>query len=126
LKKKSSALFLAVLWFIVTVILLTLPGNAFPKEDWLTKIWFDKWVHIGLFSLIVFLFCNWARQAFDTQQVAGIFWKITILAIVYGIAMEFVQKYWIPNRSFDLGDIAADAVGAFLGLAWCRWRYLKK
>jgi hypothetical protein len=30
--------------------------------------------------------------------------------------MEFVQENWIPNRSFDVLDIAADAVGSFLVL----------
>jgi hypothetical protein len=27
--------------------------------------------------------------------------------------MEFVQKYWVPNRSFDVTDIIADGVGCF-------------
>ena len=30
--------------------------------------------------------------------------------------MEFVQKYWIPNRSFELGDIVADSAGCLLAL----------
>lgn len=38
-----------------------------------------------------------------------------ILGIVYGIAMELVQKYFIPLRSFDLGDITADAIGCIAG-----------
>jgi hypothetical protein len=29
--------------------------------------------------------------------------------------MEFVQKWFIENRSFDVGDIGADAAGALLG-----------
>jgi VanZ family protein len=32
-----------------------------------------------------------------------------------GISMEFVQKYWIPGRDYDLGDIIADMFGAGLG-----------
>ena len=35
--------------------------------------------------------------------------------IVYGIAMEIVQKYFIPFRSFDLGDIIADGIGCAAG-----------
>jgi len=38
-----------------------------------------------------------------------------ITGIVYGIAMEIVQKYFIPFRSFDVGDIIADAIGCFVG-----------
>jgi VanZ family protein len=38
-----------------------------------------------------------------------------ITGIVYGIAMEIVQKYFIPFRSFDLGDIIADGIGCVAG-----------
>jgi VanZ family protein len=30
--------------------------------------------------------------------------------------MEFVQQNWIPNRSFDVVDIAADTVGSFVAV----------
>jgi VanZ family protein len=30
--------------------------------------------------------------------------------------IEFIQRYFIPNRSFDIGDIAADAIGAAVGV----------
>jgi hypothetical protein len=29
--------------------------------------------------------------------------------------MEFVQKWFVANRSFDVGDIGADAAGVILG-----------
>jgi len=35
-----------------------------------------------------------------------------ILAIAYGISIEFIQKNWIPNRAFDIGDIIADTAGS--------------
>jgi VanZ family protein len=38
-----------------------------------------------------------------------------IIGIFYGIAMELVQKYFIPFRSFDLGDILADGIGCIVG-----------
>ena len=38
-----------------------------------------------------------------------------ITGVVYGIAMEIVQKYFIPFRSFDIGDIIADAIGCVVG-----------
>jgi VanZ family protein len=40
--------------------------------------------------------------------------------------MEFVQRYFIPNRTFDLGDIAADGIGSFGGMLWSYFRYIKK
>ncbi len=39
--------------------------------------------------------------------------------------MELVQKYFIPNRSFDLKDILADGLGCVIGLL-ISGRYIKK
>src|SRR5215472_11086552 len=56
--KNNWSLLLAIAWFVVTTILLTLPGSAFPKENWFDKIWLDKWIHIALFGMLAFLWCR--------------------------------------------------------------------
>ena len=105
-----------IIWFIISTILFTLPGSALPKENWLDKIWFDKWVHIGLFGIMVFLF-GWGllKKIDDHRQLKKNFLSIALTCLAYGIIMEFVQDNFIPNRSFDYGDIAADFVGCFGG-----------
>jgi VanZ family protein len=55
-----------------------------------------------------------------------IFIWIGLIGIAYGIGIEFVQKYFIPNRSFELGDIAADTTGCVLGVIFSIRRYIKK
>jgi hypothetical protein len=40
--------------------------------------------------------------------------------------MEFVQKYFIYNRSFDEGDIVADALGGALGVYFSIKKFIKK
>ena len=45
---------------------------------------------------------------------------------VYGVIMEYVQKYFIPNRSFDIGDILADAIGSIAGLVVATKVYTKR
>ncbi len=115
----------AIGWIIICTILLTLPGSSFPKEDWLDKIWFDKWVHIGLFAAIVVTWC-WGVFKSRSENPAKLFLQITLLAIIYGIAMEFVQKYLVVNRSFDMADIIADAVGAYVGYLFSRKVLVKK
>lgn len=116
----------AIIYFFITVALLTIPGSNLPKEDWLDKIWFDKWVHIGMFTIMVWIWCFCLYRFADQSNLKKIFIQITIAGIVYGIGMEFVQKYFIPHRSFDTGDIIADTLGSLAGLFYSWGRYIKK
>jgi len=107
---------LAIGWLLLMCILFVIPGSALPEQNWFADIQLDKWVHIGLFSVLVFL---WA-SAFDLGLPSNS-WIVITIAILYGIAVEFVQKTWIPNRSFDLYDVVADAIGSVVGLiVWLR------
>jgi len=124
LKKNRTAIWPALTWFVITTVLLCLPGSVLPKENWLDKIWFDKWVHIGLFAIMVFL---WCRTIINTQRKRiRYFLQIAFYFFLYGIVMEFIQKYFIPNRSFDIGDILADGIGSGIGLLSSVKLYKKK
>jgi amino acid permease len=129
LKRIKPSLLPAVGWFIVSAILFTLPGSAFPKENWLDKIWFDKWVHIGIFIILVVLLCRGWRSIEKNiipKKLRKIFITIGIICLFYGISVEFVQLYFIRNRSFDIGDIIADAIGCAAGVIYSTRRYIKK
>jgi VanZ family protein len=58
-------------------------------------------------------------------KLRKIFITIGITWLCYGVAMEFVQEYCIPNRSFDMGDIIADGTGCLLGVIFSTRRYKK-
>jgi VanZ family protein len=112
----------AIAWFFLTLYLLTLPGSAFPKEDWFEKIQLDKWVHIALFVTLTTL-CYMPFLPIQSPSFLG--WPAVLIALsilAYGIIMEFVQKYLIPFRSFDIGDIAADGMGCLMGYIALRWK----
>src|SRR5689334_20778044 len=98
-------------WLIFISILFVLPGSALPKENFLTDIHFDKWVHIGLFFILVYLW----RSAYEGKQMGSIFFLL-VFSLCYGFAVEFVQENWVPNRSFDLYDVLADMTGAVLAI----------
>jgi len=124
LEKKQLVLWPPLAWFIITTILLCLPGSAFPKQHWFDKIWLDKWIHVGLFALMVFLWCRAIVPRLQKKTRA--FRQIAFYFFLYGIVMEFIQKYFIPNRSFDIGDIIADGVGCIAGLFLSVRLYIKK
>lgn len=115
----------AIGWLLVVTLLLVLPGQALPQETWLSKIQFDKIVHVGLFAVLTWLFCRgWYQNGITQERLKRIFIYITLAAALYGLAMEFIQKYCVPFRSFDVYDVIADAGGAFAGYFFSRWLYL--
>ena len=126
LKKILGKRWSAVLWTILILVLLCLPGSVIPKEPTFKIPQLDKIVHIILFGGFVWLWCLYyrSRQPEVSQQVKWFFY-IFLLGSAYGIAMEFVQKYFIPLRDFDEGDIIADLIGAGLSYGICNIRLLK-
>ena len=129
LKTQNRFVLPGIGWLVFTTILLTLPMPAFPKQGWFIKIpMLDKWVHIGLFIIMAVLFC-WSfykKKNPVSGKMKQNFITIGLCCLVYGIMMEFVQKYYVPNRSFDAGDIIADGAGAALGVVYSIRRYIKK
>jgi VanZ family protein len=99
-------------------ILLCLPGSTIPKSTFLQAIHADKWVHILLFFTGTFLLA-WPvlRSGLPQGKKTAWFCLVTALGILFGISMEFVQEYWVINRSFELADIFADSAGCVLALA---------
>jgi VanZ family protein len=71
----------------------------------------DKLVHFVLYGMTsVFLF----RYSINKATPIRTFYSSVALASMYGAAMEVLQ-YFLPYRSFSLGDIAANTLGAFSG-----------
>jgi VanZ family protein len=115
IKKYLGKKYIAVTWTIIIFILLALPGSVLPHEKAFTIPQFDKLVHIGLFGGFTFLWClYYSKQNLAQKKLLRIFFKIFLIAAVYGAGMEFVQKYFIPMRDFEIGDILADVIGASL------------
>ncbi len=117
MKRKTKQILLAVSWLLICTVLLILPGSSFTSSNWWTKIpMFDKWVHIVFFLVLTYLFSlPWIDSENLKPRSRIIFFVIAISCFFYGILMEMIQHYFIPLRSFDLGDILADAVGVLAG-----------
>ena len=118
---------LAFLYFLITLWLLTLPGSAIPHVEWFDTLQVDKWVHISLFFALCYLFMLPIFQS--SESISGkikTFVIITILAIGYGISIEFIQRDYIPKRSFDMWDIVADTIGSVLAFIWFKRKVTKK
>ena len=107
--------------FVLIFILLSMPAGKTPGDDWISYLlqlpYADKVIHVGLFgSLALSIFSHF-------EQYSNISFRSTrtkalslIACILYGIGMEFYQKYFVPSRSLDVIDMLADAMGALLAL----------
>jgi len=80
-----------------------------------------------MFSIMVWLWCwGFTRFKAHNKVLERWFLYIAVLWCGYGIGMEFVQRYLVINRSFDMGDIVADSVGCLMGWWYSSRRYIKK
>ncbi len=107
--------------FVLIFILLRMPGSDIQGTSWMSLIlnlpYADKVVHMGLFGSlalsIFFHFEQYLNISFRSIRTKA----VTLIAcILYGIGMEFYQKYFVPSRSLDVIDMIADAMGALLAL----------
>ena len=118
-RKLMHSIWLPVTWSVIIFILLIIPGKDFPEGP---KIpFFDKMIHVFLFGVQVFLWCRHIGHS-DDRVPLWIFLLILLISCIYGIGMEYVQKYWVANRGFETGDMIADIVGSVCG--WVGYRFL--
>ena len=109
----------AIIWFIIANILFLMPGPDVPTVSFLDEIYFDKWVHAGLFFGLTFLT---AYPFIKTEHFSKrLLIKISIAFALYGVLIEFLQKYVAFERDFDVFDMIADAVGCLIGYITVIW-----
>ena len=111
----SRRLIVPLGWTIFTQVLVSIPGKFLVgTEHFLNIPHIDKIAHIILFgglSIFWIIFFHYRKKS--NSKVTPL--MIVLLLSAYGVAIEFYQLKFIPNRSFDVGDIIADVCGAVCG-----------
>ena len=126
-KKIPLSCFLpGIAWFFVVSILTLMPARDVPEVGWMDKIPdFDKIVHAALFGGLAFLFAvPLLKSHFSFRQKLNYSVKISLATVIWGIIIEFLQKFYVPSRDFDLLDWAADCIGVIIAF-WIIIRILK-
>jgi VanZ family protein len=92
----------------LTLALTSIPnpefGPMFPRAD--------KIAHFGFYGVMGFLFALWRRETGTGAATAVI--RAAIFAALLG-AVDEVHQRWIPGRSMDILDWAADFAGGTAG-----------
>jgi len=112
---RHLSLGLAIGWMAVLFWLSAQPGidapQLFPGQD--------KVFHASVYGILGCLLLGAARRAargYNLRQVA----TATLIASLYGISDEFHQSF-VPGRSADVWDWAADTTGALLATWLMAW-----
>lgn len=128
IKKVSLLKFIpGIIWIMVILVLIWLPGNEFPHSDFLLKIDFDKFVHASIFGLLTILFCwPFYKTSVDNAKKISYFTAIALLSSAFGYATELIQEYWAIGRSYDLMDWIADTFGVVVAYFLCRYYFARK
>lgn len=75
----------------------------------------DKFLHMMGYALLGALF----YRAYGSLWFGGKHWRVALFSVLsagfYGISDE-IHQYFVPGRSADVMDAAADFVGAALGV----------
>jgi VanZ family protein len=117
-----------IAWFFIVLFLLCLPGQDIPSTNaFLERIFFDKWVHAGVFGLLAALFMApvfASGLSLKRKQIYTI--AILILIIFWGLATEFIQEAFVEGRTSDMFDWMSDSLGATLGYFFTRHFFLTR
>lgn len=106
-----------VIWTIIMLSLLFIPGTGLPKvAKWWKFPGYDKVIHFFLFASLVTIWMFHFHYILLIQQTRfkRILLIMSVIFIGVGVGTEFIQKYFIPHRSFDVADIYADVVGVLV------------
>lgn len=120
-----------LIWVIAEItlvfVLLSLPSRNFHTYNSLFgKFHVDKIVHVVLFGSLAFsFFMYFETSKFSVLKTIRAKSIVLIFCIVYGIAMEFYQKYFVPSRGFEVSDMLADAAGAIMAVPFFNWMHKK-
>lgn len=115
-------------WFLLVTVACCFPGSSLPPvNNWWNRIYFDKWIHAGLFATWTLLWMHPVVSSFLSAKEKKI-WLYIISAIIclWGLAIEFIQKYFVPGRSFDWFDWLSDMAGVLFILMFYRNRLKTK
>src|SRR5687768_7059423 len=94
LKKLTSSILVPLGWTLFTIILLCLPGSAFPSKGLfnLDIPHLDKVIHVILFGGVILFWCLYFIHKKDWSKNKR--FKILVIAfctIALGVGLEFVQ-----------------------------------
>ena len=107
-----------IAYIALVYYLCLLPSSSVPKNTFLDKIYFDKWVHIMMYFGVWTLFV-WNLKGPGTldSHRNKTFILSFLVVLVMGCSVEYLQNQM--GRSMDWQDVIANLTGGLI--AWRFW-----
>ena len=106
-----------MLWALIILILCGIPGRDIPHISFLELLSFDKFVHAGIFFVLVLLtvrgFLLQTRFIKIQHKAKAV---AVVLCIAYGGSLEIMQGTLFEERSADVYDFIANSFGCVMAL----------
>lgn len=100
----------------------SLPDQA---PSWLDRPGVDKAAHAILYAGLAFVIYTGLVRSDPNVAARVRRWGPILFATLYGLSDE-IHQLFVPNRSFDVWDLLADAVGATIGVVALEFRRRKR
>lgn len=95
--------------------LLFMPASQIPSTPFIKIPHFDKIVHFGMFFMLCLLLFRPVKSFTPNYY----FWT-PILALIFAVALEFLQQKITKSRSSDIYDLWANAAGLSVAVFFYR------
>ena len=115
-------------WALFILALCGLPGNRLPDLSYWNLFSFDKIVHAFLFAILVtLLIIGFKKQYLFVRLRYYSVISSVLIGILYGAFTEVLQTIVFVERTGDIYDFIANAVGCLLGIILFRfWKKHRK
>jgi len=109
--------FLTITWSLIIIILCCIPGKEFPDASLFKIPHLDKIVHFTFYFVLSVVSVNYFSKQYSSQLSSSSAYFITfIYGLILGVAIEFIQHFFIPFRDGNALDGLANTTGSIFGL----------
>ncbi len=110
---RKTLLIVALLYSITITGLFFVSGKDLPKTQISDA---DKILHLVIYFILVNLWLLYLYVKNSYQFKAKWILILLLAVLVYGIVIEIFQELLTDSRSADILDVAANLIGALLGI----------
>lgn len=99
-------------WGVFVLVMSLLPSRDLPNA--LIEV-SDQLLHASIYVAWTMLAC-WGYVQVNSGMKRSAYLTVLVCALVFGLGVEFAQKYLTDYRHFEWADMLANTTGSLLGL----------